>query len=86
MSKKDEYVHIKANGVRNELKDIRKALNKLTNVMEDILMQMHIQSVKHTHEHEKATNHRKPLGWNSHGMDDEHERHGESKITNGGRM
>ena len=32
MSKKD-YTHIKANGLRNELKDLRKAVEALTNVL-----------------------------------------------------
>lgn len=27
------YIHIKANGIRNELKDIRKAVDRLTSVL-----------------------------------------------------
>ena len=39
-----EYTHIKANGIRNELKDIRKAVNKLT----EALIEIHLaQTSKH---------------------------------------
>ena len=31
-----EYIHIKANGIRNELKEIRKAVGKLTAAMIEI--------------------------------------------------
>jgi len=31
-----EYTHIKANGIRNELKEIRKAVDKLTAAMIEI--------------------------------------------------
>jgi len=31
-----EYTHIKANGIRNELKEIRKAVDKLTEAMIEI--------------------------------------------------
>ena len=31
-----EYTHVKANGIRNELKDIRKAVNKLTEALIEI--------------------------------------------------
>ena len=35
------YTHIKANGLRNELKEVRKSIDKLTNVL--------IEYNKHTH-------------------------------------
>jgi len=39
-----EYTHIKANGIRNELKDIRKAVDKLT----EALIEIHLaQTSKH---------------------------------------
>ena len=31
-----EYIHVKANGIRNELKEIRKAVDKLTAAMIEI--------------------------------------------------
>ena len=52
MSKKD-YTHIKANGLRNELKDIRKSLDKLTNVLEIMLEIQYSAAIKHTHRYEK---------------------------------
>ena len=40
-----DYYHIKANGIRNELKEIRKAVNKLTEAMIEIhLAQTNIQN------------------------------------------
>ena len=40
-----DYYHIKANGIRNELKEIRKAVDKLTEVMIEIhLAQTNIQN------------------------------------------
>ncbi len=39
-----EYTHVKANGIRNELKDIRKAVDKLT----EALIEIHLaQTSKH---------------------------------------
>ena len=46
-----EYIHIKANGIRNELKEIRKSVDKLTNAMVemvDIMAQTHdYENLKH---------------------------------------
>ena len=40
-----DYYHIKANGIRNELKEIRKAVDKLTEAMIEIhLAQTNIQN------------------------------------------
>ena len=40
-----DYTHIKANGIRNELKEIRKAVDKLTEAMIEIhLAQTNIQN------------------------------------------
>lgn len=39
-----EYTHIKANGIRNELKDLRRAVDKLTQA----IIEIHIaQTTKH---------------------------------------
>mgnify|MGYP001288777229 FL=1 len=40
-----DYYHIKANGIRNELKEIRKAVDKLTEAMIEIhIAQTNIQN------------------------------------------
>lgn len=67
MSKKD-YTHIKANGLRNELKEIRKSINKLTSVAEVLLELNYSAAIKHTHRYEKPIN-----------LDDD-ARYGESRI------
>ena len=36
MEKDEDKIHIKANGIRNELKKIHKALDKLTNALIEI--------------------------------------------------
>lgn len=42
-----EYTHIKANGIRNELKELRKAVDKLTAAM----IEIHLAQ---TNDHEKT--------------------------------
>jgi hypothetical protein len=42
-----EYTHIKANGIRNELKELRKAVGKLTAAM----IEIHLAQ---TNDHEKV--------------------------------
>lgn len=42
-----EYTHIKANGIRNELKELRKAVDKLTAAM----IEIHLAQ---TNDHEKV--------------------------------
>ena len=47
-----EYTHIKANGIRNELKEIRKAVDKLTAAM----IEIHIaQTNKHNEIYDDGT-------------------------------
>lgn len=48
MSNKKETVYVKANGLRNELKEIRKSIDKLTNVAEHII---DIWAATQTHKH-----------------------------------
>jgi len=57
MKEKDE-IKIKSNGLRNELKEIRKSIDKLTDA---------IKAQTHAH-YEKDFNHRKPISWNEHGV------------------
>lgn len=45
-----DYTHIKANGIRNELKEIRKAVDKLTEAM----IQIHIAQTN-THENDDSS-------------------------------
>ena len=44
-----DYTHIKANGIRNELKEIRKAVDKLTAAMIEIHL---AQTNKHNEEYD----------------------------------
>ena len=44
-----EYTHIKANGIRNELKDIRKAVNKLTEALIEIHLAQTSRHEQNTH-------------------------------------
>ena len=44
MSNKKETVYVKANGLRNELKDIRKSIDTLTNAL---LVLVELQTNKH---------------------------------------
>ena len=47
-----DYTHIKANGIRNELKEIRKAVDKLTAAM----IEIHIaQTNKHNEDYNDGT-------------------------------
>jgi len=46
MSKDKDFIHIKSNGLRNELKEIRKSIDKLTNAMVEIVDIM-AQTYKH---------------------------------------
>jgi len=46
-----EYTHIKANGIRNELKDLRRAVDKLTQA----IIEIHIaQTTKHDTDYDNA--------------------------------
>ena len=46
-----EYIHIKANGIRNELKDLRRAVDKLTQA----IIEIHIaQTTKHDTDYDNA--------------------------------
>ncbi len=51
-----DYTHIKANGLRNELKDLTKAVKQQTKVHEDMLELIFQLLVKQTHQHEKTIN------------------------------
>ena len=54
-----EYTHIKANGIRNELKEIRKSVDKLTAVMVDIADAIDVaatQTNKHYENHSYNAN------------------------------
>ena len=44
-----DYTHIKANGIRNELKEIRKAVDKLTEAM----IKIHIAQTNNRNENSK---------------------------------
>ena len=46
-------IKIKSNGLRNELKEIRKSIDKLTNVLEVMLEISHSSAIKHTNTYEK---------------------------------
>lgn len=55
MSKtKMTQIPVKVNGVRNELKEIRKSLDKLTSVLEVMLEISHSKAIKHTNTYEKS--------------------------------
>lgn len=45
---------VKVNGVRNELKEIRKSLDKLTSLLEVVLEISHSKAIKHTNTYEKS--------------------------------
>ena len=45
---------VKVNGVRNELKEIRKSLDKLTSLLEVVLEISHFKAIKHTNTYEKS--------------------------------
>lgn len=47
-------VKIKSNGIRNELKEIRKSIDKLTSVLEVILEISHSEAIKHTHRYDSS--------------------------------
>lgn len=54
MSNKKEVMHVKSNGLRNELKEIRKSIDRLTDAI--ILAQTHKRYEKDTSAHRSITN------------------------------
>lgn len=52
MSKDKDFIHIKSNGLRNELKEIRKSIDKLTDAMIEI-----VDIMAQTHKHDEENNH-----------------------------
>ena len=53
MSNKKEVMHVKSNGLRNELKEIRKSIDKLTDAIR--LVQTHKRYEKDTSTHRSIT-------------------------------
>jgi len=50
-----DIVNVKSNGLRNELKEIRKSIDKLTAVMVDMVDAIHITTAQ-THKHNESNN------------------------------